>query len=605
MNGWNGEKDAASRGASGWDEERDAASRGVSGWVRADGRVLRNGRGDELLLRGVGFGSWLLPEGYMWRFPAGGDRPRRIEEMISGLIGEERAARFWELYYDRYIAEADIARIAAEGFNSVRVPLLARALLEEGDPVRFRPERIALIDRVVRWCERYGLYVILDLHGAPGGQTGTNIDDSERDLPELFLDAAHRRRTIELWRQLALRYRDEWIVAGYDLLNEPLPDWFAAHNDQVMPFYEEVIAAIRAVDERHMIVLEGVHWATDWSIFATLPDDNVLLQFHKYWNAPDTASIRVYLDYRERLNAPLFMGEGGENNKDWYAGAFRLFEDHGISWNFWTWKKMATDNSPCSIRRPEGWSELVRYLEGGTPPSPEAAERTLWSYLDNLPLDRCDYEPAVVRSLFARAPVRIPAVFYGYEGEGRSFGFGRAGGDDGAEKARDVLDGVASSAGDPAAARVAGFRADDGTDIRFVVPGRTEPNFQHGGGEEWRDDEWMYVRLAPGDWLAYGCEAGGGAGAAGDAASEENAAAADGAIVALTLRVKASEASGGLLYVSDGSGGGAATAVAWSEPGWATVTARVAAAAPDGVLRRLLLRAGDRPVGVAWIKLLG
>ncbi|MDG0814202.1 glycoside hydrolase family 5 protein [Cohnella rhizosphaerae] len=399
----------------------------VYGYVRADGKALRNGRGEEILLRGVGFGQLAAAGGLYVAFPGrGGDRPRRIERMIRELVGEEKAARFWALYYDRYVAEADIARIAAEGFNSVRVPLLARTLLEEGEPVRFRPDMIARIDRVVRWCERYGLYVILDLHGAPGGQTGTNIDDSERDLPELFLDAEHRSRTVALWRLLAERYRDEWIVAGYDLLNEPLPEWFSAHNAGVMPFYEAVIAAIREVDDRHMIILEGVHWATDWSIFDKLPDDNVLLQFHKYWNAPDTASIQVYLDHRDRLNAPLFMGEGGENNKDWYAGAFRLFEDHDISWNFWTWKKMDTDNSPCSIRRPDGWELLVRYLEDGEKPSPDEAERILWEYLDNLPLERCDYEPGVVSSLFVRAPVRIPAAFYGYTGEGASYGFGGA-----------------------------------------------------------------------------------------------------------------------------------------------------------------------------------
>ncbi|MFC3803184.1 cellulase family glycosylhydrolase [Cohnella sp. GCM10012308] len=564
----------------------------VYGYVRADGKVLRNGRGEEILLRGVGFGSWLLPEGYMWRFPEGGDRPRRIERMIRELVGEEKAAQFWALYCDRYVAEADIARIAAEGFNSVRVPILARTLLEEGEPVRFEPDMIARIDRVIRWCEQYGLYVILDLHGAPGGQTGTNIDDSERDLPELFLDAANRVRTVELWRMLAERYRDEWIIAGYDLLNEPLPDWFAAHNGSVMPFYEEVIAAIREVDGRHMIILEGVHWATDWSIFDALPDDNVLLQFHKYWNVPDTASIQVYLDHRERLNAPLFMGEGGENNKDWYAGAFRLFEDHDISWNFWTWKKMDTDNSPCSIRRPEGWELLVRYLEGGDKPAPVEAERILWAYLDNLPLARCDYEPAVVQSLFVRAPVRIPAVFYGYEGEGKSFGL-----------ARRLSEGdTASQPAFGSGGRAEGFRAGDGTDIRFVVPGRTTPNFQHGGGEEWQADEWMYVALQPGDWLAYGCEAD----TAREAATALEAAggSVDGSPTGKSaVRLHVQSEGGGKLFLSFGRDA-PATAVEWTDGGWQTVTAELERVGLPGAARHIVIKAADRPVGVAWLELL-
>ncbi|WP_027084486.1 cellulase family glycosylhydrolase [Cohnella panacarvi] len=456
-------------------------SKDVQGFLKAVGRKLVNEAGREVRLRGVGFGSWMLPEGYMWRFPNAGDRPRRIEAMVRELIGEEKAERFWSLYYERYIAETDIARIAQEGFNSVRLPVHWRVLMEEREPVVFKENGFRILDQVIAWCREHRLYVVLDLHGAPGGQTGTNIDDSERDLPELFTDERNRRLTIELWRKLAKRYKDEWIVAGYDLLNEPLPDWFAKYNPLVMPLYRDIIQAIREEDSRHMIILEGAHWATDWTIFDDRPDDNLMLQFHKYWNNPDTESIRKFLDKRDEWNVPIYMGEGGENNKDWYAGAFRLYEDHDISWNFWTWKKMDTDNSPCSIRKPEGWEKLVAYLEGGEKPSPDTAERILWTYLDNLPIEACDYHPAVVNALFRRPSVRIPAIFYGYKGEGDGFGFG------GKRETRTI-----------------GFRDTDGTDIRFAS--ETEdatPNFQHGGGEPWQEKDWMYVHLEQGDWLAY------------------------------------------------------------------------------------------------------
>ncbi len=456
----------------------------VQGYVKAAGRKLVNEAGQEVLLRGVGFGSWMLPEGYMWRFPNAGDRPRRIEAMVRELIGEEKAERFWSLYYERYIAEADIATIAREGFNSVRLPLHWRVLMEEGEPAVYKESGFRILDQVIAWCREHRLYVVLDLHGAPGGQTGTNIDDSERDLPELFTDERYRRLTIELWRTLAKRYKDEWIVAGYDLLNEPLPDWFAKYNPLVMPLYRDIIQAIREEDPRHMIILEGAHWATDWTIFDECPDDNLMLQFHKYWNNPDTESIRKFLDKRDEWNVPIYMGEGGENNKDWYAGAFRLYEDHDISWNFWTWKKMDTDNSPCSIRKPEGWEKLVAYLEGGEKPSPDTAERILWTYLGNLPFEACDYHPAVVHALFRRPSVRIPAIFYGYKGEGDGFGFG-------------------SKREAPAI----GFRDGDGTDIRFAMgTGEATPNFQHGGGEPWEEKDWMYVHLEKGDWLVYDIE---------------------------------------------------------------------------------------------------
>lgn len=451
----------------------------VNGFIRASGEAIVNGEGRELLLRGVGLGSWLLPEGYMWRFPEQGDRPRRMERMVSDLLGEEKAELFWETYYHNYITEKDIEAIAAEGFNSIRLPINARFLLGEDEPLRLIPGRIEVIDSVIAWCRKHSLYVILDLHGAPGGQTGTNIDDSEHNKPELFIMESCQRLTVELWRVIAERYKEEWIVAGYDLLNEPLPNWFSEYNHLVMPLYRQIIQAIREVDERHMIILEGVHWATDWSIFDEKPDDNLMLQFHKYWSNPDMESIQAYLDMRKAWNAPIFMGEGGENNCDWYAGVFRLYEDHRISWNFWTWKKMDCTNSPCSVTRPSGWQLLVDYLEGGEKPDAAVAERILFEYAGNLLFERCSYHGRVVNALFRRPSVRIPAVFYGYEGIGKSFGIQR-----------------------PAEQRI-NFRVNDGTDLRFVSGQGEKPNYQHYGGEEWTQEEWLYVHLAAEDWLAY------------------------------------------------------------------------------------------------------
>jgi len=540
--------------------ERASATE-VTGFLKASGRRLVNGDGREVLLRGVGFGSWLLPEGYMWRFPDGGDRPRRIERMIETLIGAEKAAQFWELYYERYVAEADIRAVAEAGFNSVRFPINARFLIASEEPLRYDEQRLCLLDRAIEWCKTHSLYVVLDLHGAPGGQTGTNIDDSEFDRPDLFTDERNKRLTIELWRMLAERYKDEWIVAGYDLLNEPLPEWFSAYNDQVMPLYKEIIRAIREVDDRHMIILEGVHWATDWSIFDEKPDDNVMLQFHKYWNNPDTESIQPFLDKREAWNVPIFMGEGGENNCDWFTGAFRLYEDHDISWNFWTWKKMDCTNSPYSVDMPDGWQLLVDYLEGGAKPDPATAERILWDYLDNLRLERCRHRPEVANALFRRAPVRIPAIFYGYRGEGQSFGLIRR------------------------SERSVGFRAHDGTDIRFVASDRETPNFQHGRGEEWQPDERMYVRLSEGDWVAYEFTV------PADAPAQETP-------HALTVRVR-SNGNGELSVRADGMllGRYRVDRSDWTELRLPDVFHAVSGE------RRLVLKAAGGSVDVEWLKL--
>jgi len=453
----------------------------VIGYLRADGQRLVNGRGEEILLRGVGLGNWLLPEGYMWKFPPdNADRPRRIEKLIRDLIGEEEAASFWTEFRQHYITEQDVARMAEEGLNSVRLPINARFLLEEGEPVRFKESSIKLIDQFIEWCKQYKLYVILDLHGAPGGQTGTNIDDCENDQPELFIHKPYRRQTVQLWRELADRYKDEWIVGGYDLLNEPLPNFFNQYNDLLMPLYQEITEAIREVDQKHLIILEGAHWATDWSVFTEMFDRNILLQFHKYWSSIDTESIAPYLDKRREFNVPIYMGEGGENTLSWYTGAFGLYEDHQISWNFWTWKKLDTFNSPCSINKPQDWELILNYLRGGEKPDRELARVILREYLDNIRFDHCRYQPQVLGAVQRKLPLRIPAEYYGNQGEGTSY--------------------TASQLKRP---NENPFRSNDKIPISFIQKREGTPNFHLKPEEEWKDEERLCIELIAGASVSY------------------------------------------------------------------------------------------------------
>ena len=453
-------------------------NRDVSGFIRADGKKVINGVGKEIILRGVGFGSWLLPEGYMWKLPEGGDRPRKIEVMVKELIGEEKASLFWDTYVERYVDEIDVREVSLQGYNSVRLPINARDILIAGDQVTFNEKRLARIHQVIEWCRQYKVYVILDLHGAPGGQTGANIDDSENDLPELFTDRKNQELTIAIWRMFAERYKDDWIIAGYDLLNEPLPDWFNKYNDQVLPLYKEITAAIREIDKKHMIILEGVHWSTDWSIFTDQFDDNLMLQFHKYWNNPDTESIQKYIDKRDEWNVPIFMGEGGENNAQWYSGAFQMFEDHQISWNFWTWKKINTSNSPYSIHMPEGWNLLTDYLEGGTKPDAATSEAIFNQYLDNIRLEQCDAYPGISRSLLRHLPIQIPAEFY-RQGDGAGFGI--------VQKKENPV----------------GLRVSDYVPMRMIASENDKPSYHSEGGKVWDANNTVCVELHPGDWLAY------------------------------------------------------------------------------------------------------
>src|SRR5258706_2380472 len=395
-------------------------------WLKTRGPEVMNEKGEPVLLRGVGLGNWLLPEGYMWRFGERGDRPRKIEKLVVDLIGPEKSAAFWKEFRKNYITEKDIERIAALGFNCVRPALNARLFLSEGEKPEYQTEGFELLDNLVSWCRKHGVYVIIDMHAAPGGQTGQNIDDSIDDLPQLFMKKENEQRLVDLWVKIVQRYKDEPTVAAYDLLNEPLPQRTGAeakYKAQLEPLYKRVTAAIRAVDKRHMITLEGADWANDWSVFGPPFDANLLYQFHYYaWDRPDNLKgIGNYLAQRKRLNAPIWVGETGEKDNAIYWSSLELFEANKVGWSFWPWKKMETRNTPVSIKPPDGWKEIAAYSRGDGKPAPELAQKAFDQLLQNIRLENCDYFPDMVNAIFRRVPRRVEAGNYAQDGLDKSW----------------------------------------------------------------------------------------------------------------------------------------------------------------------------------------
>lgn len=448
------------------------------GFVHARDAKLVDGSGRELLLRGVGLGNWMLPEGYMWRFGPGAESPREIEALVERLLGADDAGRFWDGFRETFITEADIVRIAESGFDHVRLPINSRVIQDDaGEPIE---AGYAMIDRLIGWCRRHRLWVLLDLHGAPGGQTGTNIDDSPNGLPELFMQPRYRDLTLRLWRDVATRYAGETVVLGYDLLNEPLPnEWQHTYSDELASLYRELTAEIRAVDSDHLIMYEGSHWATNWSIFTEIWDENSALQFHKYWSSPDVASIATFLEARDRLGLPIYMGEGGENTVEWIYTAFRLYEAHGIGWNFWPWKKIETTTSPVSVVPPAGWDRVIAAIHDPEAMDPTDARRVFGELLDAMRLENCNWQPAIIAALLAEHPVAIPGWGFGYRGAGQSYGTAFA-------------------------HPIPGIRSNDAVTLAWAAPGGNPPNpFEQSDGRAYRPEEELVALLGVGDWLEF------------------------------------------------------------------------------------------------------
>ncbi|PFG18389.1 cellulase (glycosyl hydrolase family 5) [Propionicimonas paludicola] len=379
----------------------------MTGYLRSAGGALVDDDGPRRL-RGIGLGNWLVPEGYMWGLPATSTSPRQIEGLVAAVLGSDRAAQFWDRWRREYVSELDLAEIARAGFDHVRLPLSWRLLCTvDGTLIE---DGFVHLDRFLDSCALHGLGVVLDLHAAPGGQTGTNIDDSA-GLPELFFDPHWRRLTVRLWRAIAERYAQSTTVLAYDLLNEPLPyHWADDFGDELMSLYQDLTAAVREVDPNHLLMYEGTRWATDFSGFTGRLDDNSALQFHKYWSRPDQASLGHFLEVAGRLDLPLYMGEGGENTLDWNAAAVALYERLGISWCTWPYKTIGRSTSLCAILPPTGWTAFTGFESGRSSAADRARAAQALAELEDRLLTRPEQlNRALFGTLMRKPPLRLPA----------------------------------------------------------------------------------------------------------------------------------------------------------------------------------------------------
>jgi endoglucanase len=354
--------------------------------VRTEGKNFIAPDGSTLLIKGISLGNWLMPEGYMFKFEVA-KAPRQIFSAFERLLGPERAKAFWTTYRDTYIRQDDIRFIKSVGFNTVRIPL-HYALFMTADGT-IAGEGWALLDRVLGWAREAGLYAIVDLHAAPGGQTGINHDDGP-GYPLMFYVPRDRALTVKLWRAIAQRYAGDPVVLGYDLLNEPIAPYhdIATLNPRLEPFYKEVTAAIRTVDPGRVVILAAGQWSSSFDMFGPPFAANLAYTYHSFWASTKRDSIQRHLNFASLYNVPLFLGETGELTDTWNEGFRKLHEAHGIGWSFWTYKNLDSPSTVVSIKRPDGWDEIVAFADGARrdKPSDELITRAMAQYLAGMRL---------------------------------------------------------------------------------------------------------------------------------------------------------------------------------------------------------------------------
>ncbi|GHT48689.1 hypothetical protein FACS189440_12890 [Bacteroidia bacterium] len=380
-------------------------------YIVVDGPDLITPDGEKLLIRGTNLGNWLNPEGYMFTFQKT-NSVGRIHQALCEMVGPDFVNEFWKSYKDNYITKEDILFLKKTGCNTIRLPFHYKLFTDEDYMgLTAAQDGFGRVDTLVSWCKEAGLYLILDMHDAPGGQTGDNIDDSY-GYPWLLESEASQKLFIDIWTKIADYYKNEPVILGYELCNEPIAPYFEnveELNAKLEPLYKRTVEAIRTVDSNHIILLGAAQWNSNFKSLTPDAswDNNLMYTCHRYGGEASAEAIQSFIDFRNQSNRPMYMGEIGHNTNEWMAAFVQAMETNNIGWTFWPYKKMK-GSSFVSIREPENWKLVVDFVEAPRAtykeirearPDQATARQILLDYLEKCKFKNCEVSTEYIQAL--------------------------------------------------------------------------------------------------------------------------------------------------------------------------------------------------------------
>lgn len=316
-------------------------------FLKTKGTNIVNAKGEKIVLKGVNLGSWLIQEDWLSPYEEVADNYEIIETLID-RFGTEGAYELLNTYEDNWITGYDLDNIKAMGFNCVRVPFWYRNFYSDDNGTKILNENgewdFSRLDWVVEECSKRRLYVILDMHGAPGFQSDAPHNGKGGSCglyDQTEAGEFSRKLTVELWTAIAARFKGNPAVAMYDLLNEPMCDVEAGEierrkNNEYI--YTILYDAVRKADDGHIITMECIWtpialpmaWLKGW--------DNVVYQVHFYNNSDFIFALFLLWMKITHGTVPMLMGEFYPHQKTTWEGCFSTMESLGCSWMLWTYK---------------------------------------------------------------------------------------------------------------------------------------------------------------------------------------------------------------------------------------------------------------------------
>ena len=295
--------------------------------LKTDGARWVDASGKQVLLKGSNLGNWLVQE--FWMMGQGGNGVTdqcTLEAKLTERFGYDEKERLIRLFRDSWITERDWDQLKAFGFNVVRLPILWSVIEDEKKPKTLRADAWKYLDWSIAQAKKRGIYVILDLHGAHGGQT-PNDHTGCAGQNKYWTDTEAQERTKWLWQQIATKYKDEPVVAAYDPLNEP----WGSTAEAMVTRVEDLYKTIRAIDDKHIVLLPSHYGSIDAygnpaakgftnvafeihpypGLFGDRPGDTAYM-VHRDWlrcGATGTGGVCAYNKQVSDLKIPLLVGE--------------------------------------------------------------------------------------------------------------------------------------------------------------------------------------------------------------------------------------------------------------------------------------------------------
>lgn len=349
--------------------------------LQASGRsIVEDGR--PVRLRGINLGGWMLIEDYMIGLPW---TEWKIREQFMKILGQEAYDAFFQTLDQAFIADEDIAFLSRTGFNVVRLPFNYRHFESDLVPGEWIESGFEQLDRVVKLCRKHRIWVILDLHAGVGAQARDQNAGSAYGETYFWKYRNFMDRTVALWTEIARRYKGDAIIAGYNLLGEPVTSNVPLLNE----FYSRTIQAIRSVDPEHLIFLDPNLWARDIASLheQLFVDKQIVVPIHPYFqgsalsrlaNYPsagdgkihDRKSVEAIIDQAydtSHLSCPVMASEFGAFRNDPQKFEVQLaivqdqlyiFEEKGWSWSMWCYKDLK-DMGTLTVRPDTPWRRFL------------------------------------------------------------------------------------------------------------------------------------------------------------------------------------------------------------------------------------------------------